>query len=176
MTPEARLSRYLDIVPTIPKSCWVADTARIYGDVALGECCSVWPQTVLRADINRIRIGDEVNLQDGVIVHLANEYGVTVAPRVTVGHGAILHACEVGEGTLIGMRATILDGARIGAECLIGAHTLVTQDMEIPNGSMVLGTPGKVVRSLSAEERKNVRAMAAKYVAVSRGYLRRGLR
>jgi len=172
---ELQLQEYLDAKVRISDSCWVAQSACFYGDIHLGERCSVWPHTVLRADINQIRIANEVNLQDGVIVHLADNFGVRVDSQVTVGHGAILHACSVGEGSLIGMRATILDGAVVGRECLIGAHTLVTQGMEIPDGSMVLGTPGKIVRKLSKEERRQARAMSLKYVQVSQGFKKRGL-
>lgn len=175
MDTELQLQEFLDAKARIPASCWIARSACIYGDVHLGEHCSVWPHAVLRADINEIRIGDEVNLQDGVIIHLADNFGVYVSSQVTVGHGAILHACSVGEGSLIGMRATVLDGAEIGAECLIGAHALVTQDMKVPSGSMVLGTPGKIVRSLTQEERKAARAMSQKYVQVSQGFKKRGL-
>jgi len=171
-----QLSRFLDAEPVIPDSCWVAASAHLYGDVALGERCSVWPTAVLRADINSIRIGDDTNIQDGAIVHLADDYGVVIGRRVTVGHGAIVHACEIGDDCLIGMRATVLDGAKIGDGCIIGAHALVTQGMEVPPGSMVLGTPGKVVKTLSEKERSGLAQWALKYVEVSRGFKERNLR
>jgi len=176
MSVSDSLARHLDQVPVIPDSCWVAATASIYGDVVLGERCSVWPSAVIRGDINSIRIGDETNIQDGAIVHLADDFGAVIGKRVTVGHGAIVHACEVGDDCLIGMQATILDGAKIGRECVIGAHALVTQGMVVPDGSMVLGVPGKVVKELSAEDRADLKNWALKYVEVSHGFKERGLR
>ncbi len=175
-TVSERLARHLDQVPVIPDSCWVADAATIYGDVVLGERCSVWPSAVIRGDINSIRIGDDSNIQDGAIVHLADEYGVVIGKRVTVGHGAIIHACEIGDNCLIGMQATVLDGARVGEDCVIGAHALVTQGMVVPPGSMVLGIPGKVARTLTKEQRADLPNWALKYVEVSRGFKERNLR
>jgi len=175
VTPAERLARHLDCEPVIPDSCWVAGTASIYGDVVLGKRCSVWPSAVVRGDINSIRIGDDTNIQDGAIVHLADDYGAVIGERVTVGHGAIVHACEIGDDCLIGMQATVLDGAKVGKECVIGAHALVTQGMEVPDGSMVLGVPGKVVKTLSAEARAKLKHWALKYVEVSRGFKERGL-
>jgi carbonic anhydrase/acetyltransferase-like protein (isoleucine patch superfamily) len=176
VTPAERLARHLDREPEIPASCWVSESARLYGDVVLGERCSVWPAAVVRADINSIRIGDDSNVQDGAIVHLADEFGVVIGKRVTVGHGAIVHACEIGDDCLIGMRATVLDGAKVGAGSIVGAHALVTQGMEVPPGSMVLGTPGKIVRTLSPEERADLPKWALKYVEVAKGFRERGLR
>lgn len=174
--PAERLARHLDRHPVIPDSCWIAATASVYGDVVFGERCSVWPSAVVRGDINSIRIGDETNIQDGAIVHLADEFGVVLGKRVTVGHGAIVHACEIGDDCLIGMHATVLDGAKVGEQCVIGAHALVTQGMEVPPGSMVLGTPGKIVKTLSDEARAGLKHWALKYVEVSRGFKDRGLR
>ncbi len=176
LSAAARLARYLDKTPVVPDSCWIAGTASVYGDVVFGERCSVWPSAVVRADINSIRIGDETNIQDGAVVHLADDFGVVLGRRVTVGHGAIVHACEIGDDCLIGMGATVLDGAKIGRECIIGAHALVTQGAVVPDGSMVLGTPGKVVKTLSAEARSDLRHWALKYVEVSRGFKERGLK
>ncbi len=176
MSVSEQLSRFLDAEPVVPDSCWIASAAHLYGDVVLGERCSVWPTAVLRADINSIRIGDDTNIQDGAIVHLADDFGVVIGKRVTVGHGAIVHACEIGDDCLIGMRATVLDGAKIGDGCIIGAHALVTQGMEVPPGSMVLGTPGKVVKTLAEKERSGLAQWALKYVEVSRGFKERNLR
>jgi carbonic anhydrase/acetyltransferase-like protein (isoleucine patch superfamily) len=176
MKTSERLSRHLDKTPVIPDSCWIAGTASVYGDVVLGERCSVWPSAVIRGDINSIRIGDDTNIQDGAIVHLADEYGAVIGERVTVGHGAIVHACQIGDDCLIGMQATVLDGAEVGDGCIIGAHALVTQGMKVPPGSMVLGVPGKVVKTLSDAERAALPNWALKYVEVSRGFKERGLR
>tara|TARA_R100000027_G_scaffold53825_2_gene42783 strand:- start:5875 stop:6405 length:531 start_codon:yes stop_codon:yes gene_type:complete len=175
MTVSERLAKHLDQSPVIPDSCWVAGTASIYGDVVLGERCSVWPSAVIRGDINSIRIGDETNIQDGAIVHLSDDFGVVLGKRVTIGHGAIIHACEIGDNCLIGMNATVLDGAKVGDGCIIGANALVTQGMVVPPNSMVLGTPGKIVKSLPPENQEYLSKWALKYVDVSRGFKDRGL-
>ncbi|MEM0965872.1 MAG: gamma carbonic anhydrase family protein [Verrucomicrobiota bacterium] len=171
-----RLAKHLDKTPVIPKSCWISETAKVYGDVVFGERCSVFPSVVVRGDINLIRIGDETNIQDGAIVHLSDDYGAIIGARVSVGHGAIVHACTIGNNCLIGMQATILDGAEVGDFCVIGANALVTQGMKVPSGSMVLGAPGKVARTLTAEERRALTELALKYVEVSKGFRERGLR
>jgi len=158
---EEHLARFLDKETEIPDSCRIAESAEIFGDVALGEGCSVWPKVVLRADIQSIRVGQGTNLQDGVIVHLADELGTSIGEFCTVGHGALLHACAIGDGCLIGMRATVLDGAEIGAGSLVGANSLVTQRTVVPPGSLVLGSPAKVIRELTGEERAGLRSMAA---------------
>ena len=163
----------MDVAPTIHASAFVAPGAVIVGDVTLGEESSIWYQSVLRADINRIVIGPRSNVQDGCVLHLADDYGVTVGELVTVGHKAILHACTIADEVLIGMGAIILDGAEIGARSIVGAGALVTGGKKIPPGSLVLGSPGKVVRSLSLEEQATVRTWADKYVAVSRAFRER---
>ncbi len=136
------------------------------GDVRLGPRASVWPTAVLRGDINFIEIGEESNIQDGSVVHLAEDLPVIVGKLVTVGHGAILHACTVEDECLIGMRATILDGAIIGRGSVVGAHALVTKGTRIPPGSLVMGTPAKVVRPLRPEEIADIRTWADHYVAL----------
>ncbi len=173
MTMEERFSRYLDTPPSIHPSAFVAPGAVVVGDVTLEEETSVWYGAVLRGDIQSIRIGRGSNIQDGAIMHLANDFGVTVGTHVTVGHGAILHACEVGNETLVGMRATILDGAKIGERCIIGAHALVTMGMEIPPGSMVMGSPARVTRQLSEKEQAGLKEWALKYVEVSRRFMQK---
>lgn len=160
--------------PHIPPTAFVAHNATLVGDIALGEESSVWYQAVLRGDINRIVIGARSNIQDGAVLHLADDYPVLVGEYVTVGHKAILHACTVEDEVLIGMGATVLDGAVIGAQSIIGAGALVTGGKIIPPGSMVLGSPARVVRSLSTEERQGIRHWAEKYVQLSRLYLQGG--
>ena len=150
--------------PQIHPRAFVAPGATVVGDVTLGDESSVWYGAVLRGDINRIVIGAQTNLQDGVIVHLANEYPVIVGERVTVGHGAIVHACTVDDEVLIGMGAIILDGAEIGARSIIGANALVTGGMKIPPGSLVIGSPAKVTRQLSPDEQAKIKTWAVKYV------------
>lgn len=122
---------------------------------------------VLRGDIESIDIGEATNVQDGCIIHLADDLGARVGAWCTIGHAAIIHACTVGDECLVGMRAVILDGAEIGDQCLIGAGALVTQRMKIPPRSMVMGTPAKVVRSLSETEIASLRESAEKYKIVA---------
>ena len=175
MTFDERMQRYLDAKPVIHPTAFVAPGAVIVGDVELGEESSVWYGAVLRADINSIRIGPRSNIQDGAIIHLADDLGTHVGELVTCGHGAILHACTVDNEVLIGMRATILDGVEIGARSIIGANALVTLGMKIPPGSLVLGSPAKIRRTMTLEEQQDVRTWADKYVKVSRAFLARGL-
>ena len=158
--------------PTIHPTAFVAPSADVMGDVTLEEESSVWYQTVLRGDINRIHIGPRSNIQDGTVVHLADDYPVIVGELVTVGHQAMIHACTIGDEVLIGMGAIILDGAEIGARSIIGAGALVTGGTKIPPGSLVLGSPGKVVKTLDLEAQKKIRTWAEKYVGVSRRFLR----
>jgi len=127
----------------------------------------VWYGCVLRGDINSIVIGDGSNVQDGTIVHLADDYGVRVGRHTTIGHAAIIHACDIGDECLIGMGATVLDGARIGDRCIVGANALVTQRFVAPPGSMILGAPAKVVRPLTEAEQAGLRRWAEKYVEVA---------
>ena len=141
--------------------------ATLIGDVRVGPHASIWPGCVLRGDINFIEIGEGTNVQDGTIVHLSDEFPVRVGKFVTIGHAAMLHACTIEDECLIGMRATILDGAVIGRRSIIGAQALVTQGMIVPPGSLVLGVPGKVARVLSAEEQAGIRRWAEKYIHVA---------
>jgi len=168
-----RLARYLDAKPNIHPTAFVAPGADLIGDVTLGEEASVWYQTVLRGDINRIVIGARSNVQDGAVVHLADDFGTYVGELVTVGHKAILHACTIADEVLVGMGAIILDGTEIGARCIIGAGALVTSGKKIPPGSLVLGSPAKVVKTLSLEEQAGIKVWAEKYVAVAREYRER---
>lgn len=173
MTLAARLARHLDQKPAIHATAFVAPGAEVIGDVTLAEESSVWFQTVLRGDINRIVIGPRSNVQDGAVVHLADDYGTFVGELVTVGHKAILHACTVADEVLIGMGAIVLDGAEIGARSIVGAGALVTGGTKIPPGSLVLGAPAKVVRTLSLDEQAGIKVWAEKYVALARAYRER---
>lgn len=162
-----------DIAPNIHSSAYIASSADIIGRVTIGDGASVWYNTTLRGDINDIVVGSHSNIQDNVVIHLADDFGVRIGEFVTVGHSAILHACTVKDEVLVGMGACILDGAVIGERSIIGAQALVTGGMEIPPGSLVLGSPAKVVRTLSEEEQEGVKAWAEKYVSISRKYLER---
>lgn len=161
--------------PQVSSSAFIAPNATLLGDVTVGEQASVWYSAVLRGDINRIVIGDRSNVQDGSVLHLSAEHGCIIGRDVTVGHMAMLHACTIGNEVLIGMGAIILDGVEIGDRCIIGAGALITQNKKIPPGSMVLGSPAKVVRTLTPEEQDGIAAWAARYVALIPHYLSMGL-
>ena len=165
--PQSTVCTHLEIRPKIAESAFVAPNSTVIGDVSLGEKSSIWYQSVLRADIESIRIGEGSNLQDGVIVHLASDLGTEVGNYVTVGHRALLHACHIEDEVLIGMGAIIMDGARIGARSIVAAGSIVTKGSIIPPGSLVIGTPAKVVRKLPLDEQKSIRHWAEKYVCVA---------
>lgn len=159
-----RLETYLRKSPQLGKGVYIAKGAIVVGDVSIGEGSSVWYNAVLRGDIERIVIGKGSNIQDNAVVHLADDLPCLIGDLVTVGHGAIVHACTIGNECLIGMGATVLDGAVVGDQCLIGANSLIPPGKTIPAGSLVMGSPGKVVRNLTAAERAGLRAWADKYV------------
>lgn len=175
MQVKDRLKAFLDQSPRIAPDAFIAPSAELFGAVTISPRASVWPQCVLRADIEAIRIGEGTNIQDGTIIHLADDLGVVIGDYTTVGHGAMIHACTIGNECLIGMRATILDGAVIGDQSIIGAGSLVTKGTVIPPGSLVMGSPAKIKRPLSDSERAGLRKWAEKYIEVSRGFLERGL-
>lgn len=167
MTTEERLAKHLSKDPQIAKTAYVATQATLLGDVRIGDQASVWPGCVLRGDINSISIGDRSNVQDGTIVHLSDDYGVEVGNDVTIGHAAIIHACTIEDECLIGMGATLMDGVVIGKRSIVGASALVTQGTIVPPGSLVLGSPAKVVKTLSEEQQAKLKELATKYVIVA---------
>ena len=175
MTTEERLDLFLAKSPEIHPSAYVAPNATVVGDVTVGEEASVWYQSVLRGDINRIVVGPRTNIQDNSVIHLADDYAAIVGEYVTCGHKAMIHACKIDNEVLIGMGTVILDGAEIGARSIIGARSLITRRTVIPPGSLVLGSPAKVVKTLDLETQRTIRHWAEKYVKVSRRYLERGL-
>ncbi len=132
--------------PQIHPSCYIDKNAVIIGDITIDRDCSVWPCAVIRGDKNRIVIGEGTNVQDGCIIHTDDKHGVIIGRNVSIGHGAIVHGAIVEDNCLIGMHATILSGAKIGKGSLIGANALVLEDMEIPDHSLVVGVPGKIIR------------------------------
>jgi gamma-carbonic anhydrase len=168
---KKQLDTFLLKQPALGKKVYIAQSAVVLGDVTIGDYSSVWCNTVLRGDINRISVGHHTNIQDNSVLHLADDFPCIVGNYVTIGHAAIVHACTVGDQVLVGMGAVILDGAVIGEETLIGAKALVTPGTKIPPGSLVLGSPAKVVRQLSPAERADLRKLAEKYVSVSAYYL-----
>ena len=170
-----QLERFLLRKPILGQGVYVARGAVVLGDVTLGDHSSVWYNAVIRGDINRIVVGHHSNIQDNAVLHLADDFGCLVGNYVTIGHSAVVHACTVGDECLVGMGAVILDGAEIGEQCIIGARTLVTQGMKVPPGSMVLGSPGKIVRQLTAEERAGLKHWADKYVVNAAFCLAQGI-
>lgn len=154
----------------IHESAYIAEGAIVLGDVALEEDSSVWFHATVRADREKITIGKGSNIQDNAVVHVDEGFPVVVGSYVTVGHSAVIHGCTIGDYSLIGMGAIILNGARIGKHCIIGAGALVTQNMIIPDGSLVIGSPGKVVRQVTEAERQSSLRNAMEYVEESKRY------
>lgn len=167
MDLQQRLDTFLARSPRIADSAYVAPGATVIGDVRLAEHASVWPSAVLRGDINYIEVGEASNIQDGTVVHLSDDFPVHIGKYVTIGHLAMIHACSIGDECLVGMHATILDGAVIGPCSIIAAGALVTKNCHIPAGSMVMGTPAKVVKTLDAETQAGLRRWAEKYTRVA---------
>lgn len=164
-----------DISPDVHPGAFVADSAQVMGKVTLAEDSSIWFQAVLRGDNERITIGAGSNVQEGCVLHTDMGSPLTLGERVTVGHGVVLHGCTVGDESLIGIGAVVLNGAVIGKHCLVGAGALVTEGKQFPDGSMILGSPAKVVRQLSPEQIEGLRRSAANYVQNARRF-RAGLR
>lgn len=156
--------------PIIPASAFIAEGAIVKGAVTLGENCGVWYHATIRADRATISIGDNSNIQDNCVVHVDPGAAVQIGQGVTVGHGAIIHGCTVGDNTLIGMGAILLNDCVIGKNCIIGAGTLITQNTRIPDNSLVLGNPGKVKREVTPEEIEANRRNALHYVEEARIY------
>ena len=140
-----------DVTPTVDPDAWVAPDANVIGNVVLAAGSSVWFCSTLRGDGEAIHVGAGSNVQENTVCHTDVGYPLTIGENCTIGHKVMLHGCTIGDNTLIGMGATILNGARIGKNCLIGAGALITENKEIPDGSLVMGAPGKVVRTLDAQ-------------------------
>lgn len=148
----------------IADKVYIAEGAKVIGDVTIYENSSVWYNAVIRGDSNTIIIGEKTNVQDNAVLHTSHNHALTIGNQVTIGHGAIVHGCTVGDNVLIGMGAIILDGAVIGDNCIIGAGALVTQNKEIPEGSLCVGSPARVMRELTAEEKESILENANEYV------------
>ena len=154
----------------ISQDAWVAPDARLAGDITLEDGASIWFHCTIRAEEAPVFIGKDTNVQDNCVIHTDPGFPVVLKDQVTVGHGCILHGCQVDEQTLVGMGSIILDGARIGRHCLVGAGSLVTQDTVIPDGSLVLGSPARVIRPLDQAQIDGILASAEEYVQLSRDY------
>ncbi len=145
--------KYFYEEPEIADLSYVHDSAVVMGATTVHERASIWPNVTIRADINKIVIGEGSNIQDNSVVHVADDYPALIGKNVTVGHGAIIHACRIEDNCLVGMGATILDGAVIGKDSIVGANALVPKGMEVPPGSLVMGMPAKVKRDLTEDEK-----------------------
>jgi carbonic anhydrase/acetyltransferase-like protein (isoleucine patch superfamily) len=153
-----------DHAPEIHETAWVADSAQIMGSVELAENVSIWFGTVIRGDTHPIRIGKGSNVQDNSMLHTDEGVPLVIGENVTVGHQVMLHGCTIGDGSLIGIQAVVLNGAKIGKNCLVGAGALVTEGKEFPDGSMIIGSPAKVVKQLTPEQIAGFQRASQHYV------------
>ncbi|VGO21825.1 gamma carbonic anhydrase family protein [Pontiella sulfatireligans] len=168
--------QFEDRTPSLPEEFYVADSAAVIGSVVLGHQSSIWFGAVLRGDIEPITIGERSNIQDNSVAHTGKGKPVVIGDDVTVGHKVMLHACTVGSNCLIGMGAILLDGAVVGNNCIVGAGALVKQGQQIPDGSLAVGSPARVIRKLTEDEIDNVRSYATRYVALQTRYRSGGLK
>lgn len=159
-----------DLCPQLGEGAWAAPSADLIGDVRLGARASVWFGAVLRGDNTPLILGEDTNFQDGAIGHSDADFPLTIGARVTVGHQAILHGCTIADDCLIGLGARILNGAVVGPECIVGAGALVTEGKSFERGSLIVGTPARVVREVSNEEKQLLRASAAHYAQKAQRY------
>jgi carbonic anhydrase/acetyltransferase-like protein (isoleucine patch superfamily) len=168
--PRAIVDRYLRAIPTLGERAVVLPGAAVVGDVTLGDDVSIWYGAVLRGDLAPVKVGARSNIQDGTVMHVADGMGCEVGEETVVGHRAMLHACKIEGGCLIGMQATILDGVVIGHGSVVGAGALVTQRTVIPPRSLVLGAPGRIIKTLEEKDETFHRAMAHKYTRLKENY------
>lgn len=153
------------------KTAFIAEGATVRGDVSLGDQVSIWFGAVVRADRDRITIGDRSNVQDNAVLHTSAGHPLLIGEDVSVGHGAILHGCTIADRVLVGMGAVVLNGARIGRGSIVGAGAVVTEGMEVPPGSVVVGIPGKIIKETSAEQKNHIVENARNYWNLARSYL-----
>ena len=158
------------LTPLVPDTAWVADNAQVIGDVRLGEDCSVWFGVVIRGDTETITVGRGTNVQDNSVLHADMGVPLTLGEDVTVGHQVMLHGCTIGDGSLIGIQAVVLNHAKIGKNCLVGAGSVVTEGKEFPDGSLIIGSPAKAVRQLSPEQIEGLKTIAKHYIDNARRY------
>ena len=158
------------VAPRVAAGAWIADSAQVMGQVELGEDVSIWFGSVLRGDTEMIRIGRGSNIQDGSVLHADIGRPLEIGENVTVGHKVMLHGCNIGDGSLIGIGAIVLNGAKIGRGCIVGAGALVTEGKEFPDGSMIIGSPAKAVRELTPEQQQGLRSSAQHYIENARRF------
>ena len=158
------------MAPHLDEGAWVAESAEVIGKVHMHKNASVWPNVIVRGDNDLIEIGEDSNVQDASVLHTDPGFELIIGKRVTVGHQVMLHGCQIGDGSLIGIGAVILNGAKIGKHCLVGAGALVTEGKEFPDGSMILGSPAKVVKTLEPEQMKKIEDISGSYVKNAQRY------
>jgi len=168
--PKTNVLPYQNFVPAIDESVFIAPGAFVIGDVKIEENSNIWYNTVVRGDIHPIRIGKYTNIQDNCTIHVMYNHPAVIGDYVTIGHGAIVHGCTVGNNCLIGMGAILLGYAEIGENCIIAAGSPIPERKVIPPNSLVMGSPGKVVRTLTDEEIEGIRESALKYAEVAQNY------
>lgn len=159
-----------ELSPKVSKNNFIAPNASVIGNVVLEDNASIWFNVVIRADLAQVKIGKNSNIQDGCILHVDEGFPILVAENVTIGHKVMLHGCSIGEGSLIGINAVVLNGAKVGKNCLVGANALVTENMVIPDGSLVLGSPAKIIKQLDDKTKKMITEGAAHYVQSNHKY------
>jgi len=165
------ITEYFGQRPQLGKNVYLAGGSHLVGQVEIGDHASVWFNSVLRGDINRVVIGHHTNIQDLCVCHVADAHACVVGNHVTVGHGAVLHGCTIGDEVLVGMGAVLMNGVVVGAQSIIGARALLTEGLQVPAGSLVYGAPAKVVSQLGEVERQAIKAWAEKYCGIAANYL-----
>lgn len=158
--------------PRLSEGAWIADSAEVIGKVELHRNASVWPKVVIRGDNDLIQVGEGSNVQDASVLHTDPGYPLLIGKHVTVGHQVMLHGCQIGDGSLIGIGAVILNGAKIGKNCLVGAGSLITEGKEFPDGSMIIGSPAKAVKTLTPEQIAGINEIAGRYVKNAQRYIK----
>lgn len=158
--------------PQLAPGAWVADSAQVIGEVHLGENASVWCGAVIRGDSDSIRVGRNTNIQDLAVLHADEGVPLVIGDNISVGHQAMLHGCTIGDGSLIGIQAVILNGAKIGKNCIVGAGSVVTENKEFPDGSMIIGAPARVTRQLGEAQIAGLTGVTDGYVANARRFAR----
>jgi carbonic anhydrase/acetyltransferase-like protein (isoleucine patch superfamily) len=158
--------------PQLGQGAWIADSAEVIGDVILGDNASVWFGTVIRGDTDTIRIGRNTNIQDQSVLHADEGVPLTLGDNVTVGHQVMLHGCTIGDGSLIGIQAVVLNKAKIGRNCIVGAGSVVTENKEFPDNSLIVGSPAKAIRTLTEEQVKLLSHLSEHYVHNAKRYQR----
>lgn len=165
------IKEFEGIIPKINESAYISESVDIIGDVTIEENSNIWFGTRLRGDMNRILVGKNTNIQENSVIHVDTNYPCLIGKNVTIGHGAIIHGCEICDNVLVGMGSIILNGAKIGKNTIIGAGSLVTQGKEFTEGVLILGNPAKVIRELSEDEIESIKRSASNYVNLSKKYI-----